>query len=166
MYTIRRMRSSDSAAFLDLVNTTDVESDFMTGEPGERQLSPFQVTMAISSGMQVIFIAEENEKLLGQISLFYMLGRGKRVKHAVHIGISVLQSVWGKGIGAALMQAAEVWARNEGIIRMELTVMTHNERGIALYKKMGFEIEGTKKATIFVNGKYVDEYLMSKILGN
>jgi RimJ/RimL family protein N-acetyltransferase len=48
--------------------------------------------------------------------------------------------------------------------RLELSVMTHNERGIALYKKMGFEIEGTKRASIYVNGNYVDEYLMSKII--
>jgi RimJ/RimL family protein N-acetyltransferase len=58
----------------------------------------------------------------------------------------------------------EKWAAENGVKRLELSVMTHNERGIALYKKMGFEIEGIKKASIFVNGVYVDEYLMSKIL--
>jgi hypothetical protein len=29
---------------------------------------------------------------------------------------------------------------------------------------MGFEIEGTKRASICVNGNYVDEYLMSKLI--
>ena len=42
--------------------------------------------------------------------------------------------------------------------------MVHNERAIRLYKKMGFEIEGTKKHSLFVNGQYVDEYYMAKIL--
>jgi len=42
--------------------------------------------------------------------------------------------------------------------------MTHNQAGVALYKKYGFEIEGTKKSSVFVNGVYVDEYYMAKIL--
>lgn len=44
-----------------------------------------------------------------------------------------------------------------------LTVMTHNSRAIALYKKMGFTIEGLKKHSMKVDGRYVDEYLMAKI---
>lgn len=42
--------------------------------------------------------------------------------------------------------------------------MTHNLAGIALYKKMGFEIEGRKRHSLRVNGAYVDEYYMSKLL--
>jgi RimJ/RimL family protein N-acetyltransferase len=40
--------------------------------------------------------------------------------------------------------------------------MVHNERAIALYKKMGFEIEGTKKRSMRIDGQYVDEYYMAK----
>lgn len=38
------------------------------------------------------------------------------------------------------------------------------EPGIALYKKQGFEIEGTRKHAYIINGQYVDEYYMGKIL--
>jgi Acetyltransferases, including N-acetylases of ribosomal proteins len=48
------------------------------------------------------------------------------------------------------------------LTRLELTVMVHNERAIALYKKMGFEIEGTKKRSMRIDGQYVDEYYMAK----
>jgi lipid II:glycine glycyltransferase (peptidoglycan interpeptide bridge formation enzyme) len=37
------------------------------------------------------------------------------------------------------------WAIERGFHRLELTVNTHNERAIRLYKKMGFEVEGVKK---------------------
>jgi RimJ/RimL family protein N-acetyltransferase len=56
------------------------------------------------------------------------------------------------------------WARERGFHRLELTVMTHNERAIRLYKKMGFEVEGVKKHSLFVNGEYVDEYYMAKLI--
>ena len=42
--------------------------------------------------------------------------------------------------------------------------MVDNHAGIALYKKMGFEIEGVKKDSLLINDQYVDEYYMSKIL--
>ncbi|WP_392396641.1 MULTISPECIES: GNAT family N-acetyltransferase [Paenibacillus] len=41
--------------------------------------------------------------------------------------------------------------------------MVPNERAAALYKKMGFEIEGVKRNSIRMDGKYVDEYYMGKI---
>ena len=42
--------------------------------------------------------------------------------------------------------------------------MTHNEAGIALYRRRGFEIEGTKKHSLLVGGRYVDEYYMARLL--
>ncbi len=42
--------------------------------------------------------------------------------------------------------------------------MVHNERAVGLYQKVGFEIEGTRKNSLFVNGKYVDEYYMALIM--
>jgi RimJ/RimL family protein N-acetyltransferase len=164
MFSVRKLNPSDAPAFLDFLNITDSETDFMMQEPGERQMNAFQLSMSVSTGYNHIFIAVENEKIIGYLIAFYMYGRGSRTKHSLHIGVAVLQTAWGKGIGTALFEEMERWAKSNAIVRLELTVMTHNERGINLYKKMGFEIEGTKKASIFVKGKFVDEYLMSKII--
>ena len=56
------------------------------------------------------------------------------------------------------------WGNEIGIHRLELTVMTENRAGVSLYKKMGFEIEGTKKDSLLVDGEYKDEFYMSRIL--
>jgi RimJ/RimL family protein N-acetyltransferase len=50
------------------------------------------------------------------------------------------------------------------IHRLELTVVTENQAGLQLYKKMGFEIEGTKRQSLYIDGKFVDEYYMSKLV--
>jgi RimJ/RimL family protein N-acetyltransferase len=42
--------------------------------------------------------------------------------------------------------------------------MTHNEPAVALYIKNGLEIEGTKRKSLVIDGQWVDEYYMSKIL--
>ncbi|WP_428848894.1 GNAT family N-acetyltransferase [Terribacillus saccharophilus] len=50
------------------------------------------------------------------------------------------------------------------VSRLELTVITENKAGVALYKKSGFDIEGTKRNSLIINGKTYDEYCMSKLL--
>ena len=50
------------------------------------------------------------------------------------------------------------------IYRFELSVMTQNTTAVALYRKFGFEVEGTARDTLFVDGRYVDEYMMAKLI--
>jgi RimJ/RimL family protein N-acetyltransferase len=91
-------------------------------------------------------------------------GSVRRNRHNGYIVIGILRQYQGKGIGAGLFREMDVWARNTEIARLELTVMTHNERAIALYLKNGFEMEGTKRKSLVIDGQWVDEYYMSKIL--
>jgi RimJ/RimL family protein N-acetyltransferase len=78
--------------------------------------------------------------------------------------VGIRESHTGQGIGTAFFERLDSWARAHGIHRLELTVMVHNQRGVGLYQKMGFEIEGVKKDSLRVDGIYVDEYSMGKIL--
>jgi L-phenylalanine/L-methionine N-acetyltransferase len=49
------------------------------------------------------------------------------------------------------------------LTRVELSVYTDNTAGVALYKKFGFEVEGTHRRYAFRNGQYVDAYSMARI---
>jgi RimJ/RimL family protein N-acetyltransferase len=42
--------------------------------------------------------------------------------------------------------------------------MAHNERALALYRRLGFEVEGTRRDSVLVDGRYVDELTMAKLL--
>jgi RimJ/RimL family protein N-acetyltransferase len=57
-----------------------------------------------------------------------------------------------------------MWAVEQGIHRLELTVMVHNQRAIDLYEKVGFQREGRKRDALLVGGEYVDEYVMGRLL--
>ena len=41
---------------------------------------------------------------------------------------------------------------------------TNNKAGQALYKKMGFKVEGVKEHSLFVNGQYIDDIYMAKLI--
>ena len=93
-----------------------------------------------------------------------MRGELSRNKHKLSLVIGVLQAEAGKGIGTRLFAAMEEWARKQVIVRLDLTVMTHNHIAVSFYKKSGFVIEGIKRQSLCVDGNYVDEYIMAKIL--
>jgi putative acetyltransferase len=46
--------------------------------------------------------------------------------------------------------------------RVELSVFVDNEPALALYRSLGFVVEGTKKFAAIRNGAYMDEYLMAR----
>jgi RimJ/RimL family protein N-acetyltransferase len=43
--------------------------------------------------------------------------------------------------------------------------MAHNERALALYRRCGFEVEGTRRHSLLVDGRYVDELLLANLPG-
>jgi len=56
-----------------------------------------------------------------------------------HIGILVVvEAVEGRGVGAALIGAAEEWARSRGHATLTLNVFEGNRRARALYERSGF----------------------------
>ena len=56
------------------------------------------------------------------------------------------------------------WAKKSQLHRLELTVIEYNEQAVHLYKKMGFEVEGVKRNSLLIDGQYVNELYMAKLL--
>jgi RimJ/RimL family protein N-acetyltransferase len=163
---IREIEREDTERFVSLINQVESESEFLLFEAGERQVTVEQqekrIDMMEQEGNSTIFVAEENSELIGY--LIAMGGQAKRNKHTAYLVIGILTEYRGQGVGSKLFQRLEEWATEQKLHRLELTVVTLNEAGIRLYKKMGFEIEGTKRNSLYIDGKFVNEYYMSKLL--
>jgi RimJ/RimL family protein N-acetyltransferase len=166
LITIRPITVDDAAAFLDLRRHIDTETKFMLLEPDERTTTVEQVRERLAAWLatdnKMVFLAEDDGQSVGYLSANG--GDYRRNHDTVHIVIGLRESHLGQGLGTRLFVECEKWAREQQLHRLELTVMTHNHRGLALYQKMDFEIEGTARHQLKVDGKYVDQYLMSKLL--
>ena len=167
MIQIREICEDDAEKFLALCHQLDRETQLMLLEPGERTITIDEqreyIKRILTRGNQTILVAEDQqEQLAGYLSATG--GVYNRNRRTAYLVIGVLQGFAGQGIGTRLFTQVEKWARNHTIHRMELTVMAHNERAVRLCQKMGFEIEGMKQQNLLVDGKYVDEYEMAKLL--
>ncbi len=166
MVTIREIRPEDAADFLAMLARLDQETRFMLAEPGERQTTASEqadrIRQVLARGNSTILLAECDGRIIGHVAAFG--GTYRRSRHTAYVVIGILRAFTGLGLGTRLLETLEQWARQHLIHRLELTVMTHNERAIWLYSKMGYQIEGVQKDSLRVDGQYVDEYRMAKLL--
>jgi putative acetyltransferase len=87
-----------------------------------------------------------------------------RLRHSARLGMTVRDDWQGKGVGTALMKAALDLADNWlNLERLELDVFCDNEPGVRLYRKFGFETEGTLRRLAFRDGRFVDGFLMARL---
>ena len=94
----------------------------------------------------------------------HLFPKSPRRRHVGYVGMAVHDKWHAKGVGTALMKAlidlADNWLN---LSRIELNVYTDNEPALRLYRKLGFEIEGTQKKYAFRDGEYVDSYCMARV---
>jgi ribosomal protein S18 acetylase RimI-like enzyme len=81
--------------------------------------------------------------------------------HCGTMGIGLLPEFRGKGIGRRLMQRTIDAAFEFGLSRIELTVREENVSAIALYKSLGFKIEGLHRNAVCIEGQYENLYSMA-----
>lgn len=164
---LRNATEDDAEMLIEYLKTTNGETRFLIKEPEE-------VTMTLEQ--EKAFIQKQNEAE-GNIMLLGFLdgqfvgncalnGFGRfRFRHRASLGIALYQKFTGMGIGKAMLETIIGLAKEMGYEQLELEVVSNNERAIALYKKMGFEICGTTpNAMKYKDGTYADEHKMVKAL--
>lgn len=158
---IRRLIDTDAKEFYNCLKIIDSETDFMMFEPDERAWNGEKLAKNLKDENNLFLGAIENGKIVGFLSA--QRGSFRRIRHTAYVVIGIQKNYCNRKIGTKLFQKLDEWAIQNEIIRLELTVECGNKVAIRLYEKSGFTIEGIKKKTMYVNGKYVDEYMMSKI---
>jgi putative acetyltransferase len=105
-------------------------------------------------------VAEKAAQVVGIGGL--TVGTG-RLRHSGYLFVYVASDHQGQGIGTSLLQAlldlADQWLL---LRRVELTVLTENERAKRLYERLGFVVEGRRKMSVISQGELKDEWLMAR----
>lgn len=161
---VRRATIADAAAFARLMGDPEVYAGTLQMPFTDAEVWRARLAERLKPDAQdLLLVAELDGDVAGNAGLDYNV-RALRRTHARHLGIAVDPRAHGRGVGSALMAAlldyADNWAH---VLRLELTVFTDNAPAIALYRKFGFEIEGTHRAYALRGGEYVDAYAMARL---
>ena len=158
---VRRCEPDDFEAVWRIFQDESAQSGTLQLPHPSREM--WRKRMAELPDTDFMFVSCVDGQVVGQAGL-HSAARSPRRAHAMMIGMAVRSEWQGKGAGSALMgtivDLADNWLN---VFRLELTVYTDNERAIALYRKFGFETEGTHKAYALRDGRYVDSYAMARL---
>ncbi len=162
----RAPRVEDVSALAALINELAREPNLLfimpiEGASGMAALRGHLAAIA-ASGSGFALVAERSGGLVGLATA--TRGHHPARRDAAEIGIGVRSSARGRGIGRALMLGIEHWAAEAGIRRLHLSVVATNAPAVALYRGLGFAEEGVLRASAKVDGGFVDEQAMAKLL--
>ena len=119
-----------------------------------------QYTRMAKGVTQLMVNAFDGDRAVGNCSISRNRNHIK-LKHRCDLAIALVQEYTGCGLGTILMEKAIAKAREMGFEQIELGVYEDNERGLALYRKMGFKETGKfLRAFKLKDGTYFDEINM------
>lgn len=164
---IRSAEWRDAEAFIEhRTRTWDEAPSFGVTNPHEHPVTIAQQVERIESVR-----ASEGDLWLGAVidgkivgGLLFTAGNRLRTAHFGILGISVDKAHWGRGTGAALIDALLAWAAAHPVIeKVGLCVFATNTRAIGLYTKMGFQEESRRFGELkYETGEYVTDIQMSR----
>ena len=88
-----------------------------------------------------LFIAELEDAPAGCLLMWTLDDYFARLRHAHVSVLAVTREAEGRGVGHALMEQAERWARDRGYSRITLSVFEGNDRARGLYERSGYVSE-------------------------
>jgi L-phenylalanine/L-methionine N-acetyltransferase len=113
---------------------------------------------------KILYIFQVDDKNVG---MFKLKPHTYRSAHVTYVGSVAIDPTYaGKGMGVKMMNTIIDIAKEQKIIRLELSVGQENHRARELYKKVGFEEEGVLRNYTYLKkeNKYINEVLMSFIV--
>lgn len=166
--TIRTAEKKDAEPIIKLMSDVISETYYTLAEPGEykatKNSEEEKIFLYKKAEGKLLIVAEVENKIAGYLE--YSNWPLKRTAHSGMLSMFLLKEYRERGIGTLLLESLIEWAEKSIIIeKLTLAVFSTNIRAIALYKKLGFEIEGNCPRDMKMpDGTYVDSILMYKFV--
>ena len=163
--TLRRIRAKDYEEVMAYLNkfSCGKGAKWTNEYPGAKRNKEAFVRRFESDNE--LFLGVWNDKgLIGQGCIFLNgLNHPWNVLRA-DFGLSVLEEYTSCGVGTKILKELEKWAVKKKVHRIHAKVRHNNKRGLGLYLKMGYQIEGMAKETAFFDNQWKHEYDLAKIV--
>ncbi|MCB2298509.1 GNAT family N-acetyltransferase [Clostridium tagluense] len=165
--TIREALKEDAKLMIAFYNLVGGETDFLSFGKNEfiKDLTDYESFLETTrkEDNSIILLAEIDNKIMGIATI--NSSPKSRFKHVGEFGIVIAAQYCKLGLGRKIMDNLIIWANANGITKkISLVTSENNYRAMELYKKVGFQVEGTLKNDTYVNGVYGNTIVMGMIL--
>jgi len=160
MIHVRRAEFSDAAQIQRVYTSTGAYTG--TLQLPYPSLEMWQERLRHTDPDDTMLVAVYDGVIVGNAGL--LLEKKQRRSHVATLRMGVADSFTGRGVATALLtellNLSDNWLN---VLRVELTVFCDNAAAIHLYKKFGFDIEGTHRAHAMRDGRFTDSYSMARL---
>lgn len=127
----------------------------------EEHLNYFRNKCETENILQFIMINKSDNTPFGCVYLKDVKDENQKAEYGIFIGD---EKYVGKGLGSEACKTVTEFGFEElKLHKVYLRVIESNERAIGSYKNAGYEVEGTFKDDVIINGKFVSVVFMGKI---
>ena len=163
--TIRDVQPDDAQGLIEILNPiiegglyTVIDTPFTAAE--ERQF----VENFPKQGIFHVAVDSDTGKIVGFQNVEPFAAYTRAFDHVGIIGTYVDSSVRRQGVASALFQAMFRAMVPKGYEKLFAYVRGDNPAALATYLKQGFQVIGTAQKHAKINGTYIDETLIEKLL--
>lgn len=101
----------------------------------------------------------ENDRHIGNVYMTDIDMARRSCSSGILIGE---RDCWGKGYGReALTLALRYMFYERNIHRVQALILEGNEQSLKMHRKCGYQVEGLMRESVFKNGRYRNQYLLS-----
>ena len=161
---LRKISKSDADFFLNSLNEKDITNYLSLGplrtlEHSKRLIRSYLKYWDNFLQFNYIIELHDHHKVkIGSTSLWNVNWQ----HHRAQVGIWIIPSYWGKGLGERAINLVKIIAfKHLKLNRLEAYVAEENRRSIYLFEKCGFQKEGILNQYLNFKGTYYDALIMA-----
>lgn len=164
--TVRPLKESDAASYRACLDQIARERLFIafTEAPSERE-ALFYIKAMMQRDLPFVVAVDPRDTVVGWCNIHVAPDNPHRpgFNHVGVLGMGLIETYRGKGLGTQMMQACFDWSGRVGLERIELQVYASNTGAIGLYRKFGFVTEGVKIRARKLDNHYDDIMIMARL---
>ena len=95
---------------------------------------------AEEDGSRCILVAKTGQKVVGMVFLQKLVSTAEGGRVGLIEDMVVNNDYHGQGIGKRLLTSIEMWAKDQGLMRLQLLADKENQHALGFYKKMNWKV--------------------------
>ncbi|MHB8171545.1 MAG: GNAT family N-acetyltransferase [Thermincolia bacterium] len=156
----------DAREIINTVSSVSLERSYVLMEKyGKDEETEKKYIIEMNRQHNLLLVAVADGVVVGSLAALQDNGgQDPKTAHILNVGLHLIKTYRGLGVGTKMLQYAIDWAGEKGFGKLEANIFTVNNRSLKLFSHAGFVEEGTRRKQYRIGREFIDEVIMAKFL--